>query len=101
MSLHRIAARIDANQVEIVKAFRALGCAVYVIGKPVDLLVAKNGLTRVVEVKDGSKAPSARRLTEDQQKFKDSWPDLVLVVESIADVENAVRAFFPADEFAA
>jgi hypothetical protein len=101
MSLYRIAPRIDANQTAIVAAFRKLGCAVEIITKPVDLAVARNGRTLLVEVKDGAKSPSQRRLTPAQQKFRDSWPDMVPIVESIADVEYVVRAFFPADESAA
>jgi hypothetical protein len=61
--------RIDANQPEIVKAFRQLGCEVAITsnlghGFP-DLIVGKPKRQKVVlvEVKDGSKPPSARKLT--------------------------------------
>jgi hypothetical protein len=100
VSLYRIAPRVDANQTAIVAAFRKLGCAVEIITKPVDLAVARNGRTLLVEVKDGAKSPSQRRLTPAQQKFRASWPDDVPVVESVEDVEKVVRFYFEQDRAA-
>jgi hypothetical protein len=38
-----------------------------------DLLVGYHGRTMLLEVKDGKKPPSARRLTELEQEFFDTW----------------------------
>jgi hypothetical protein len=65
----RYAARVDANQQEIVKALREAGAFVWIIGLPVDLLVGFSGQTFLVEVKDGSK----KRLTKLQEDFFASW----------------------------
>ena len=65
----RYAARVDANQQQVVSALRAAGCYVYVIGLPVDLLVGYNGQTYLVEIKDGSK----KALTRLQQDFFGNW----------------------------
>lgn len=65
----RYAARVDANQAQIVSALRAAGAYVWVIGLPVDLLVGFAGQTYLVEVKDGSK----KHLTKLQQDFFASW----------------------------
>jgi hypothetical protein len=65
----RYAARVDANQQEIVKALRDAGAFVWIIGLPVDLLVGFGGQTFLVEVKDGSK----KRLTKLQEDFFASW----------------------------
>ena len=65
----RYAARVDANQQEIVKALREAGAYVWIIGLPVDLLVGFDGQTFLVEVKDGSK----KRLTKLQEDFFASW----------------------------
>ena len=72
----RRAARVDDNQMEIVRAMRAVGAIVRVItqgdGLP-DLLVGYNGHTILMEIKDGNKPPSARKLTDNEQKFFDEW----------------------------
>ena len=61
---------------EIVRAMRAVGATVRVItqgdGLP-DLLVGYNGHTILMEIKDGNKPPSARKLTDNEQKFFDEW----------------------------
>ena len=75
----RRAARTDANQAEIVAALRKAGASVTSLagvadGCP-DLLVGRAGQTLLMEVKDGTKKPSDRKLTPDQQAY---------VVEQIA-----------------
>jgi hypothetical protein len=90
----RRAAKIDANQPDIVKALRSLGAFVQPLhtvgaGCP-DLLVAFRGQTILVEVKDGSLPPSARRLTPDQQVWHASWTGGPLAI--VTDVEGAIRA---------
>jgi len=65
----RYAARVDANQAEIVKALRDAGAYVWIIGLPVDLLVGYKNKTFLVEIKDGSK----KRLTALQDDFFNSW----------------------------
>ena len=73
----RRAAKIDANQEQIVEALRAVGASVQTlaaIGKGVpDLLVGYQGKTLLLEIKDGRKPPSERRLTEDQLKWHGAW----------------------------
>lgn len=83
----RRAARVDDNQMEIVRAMRAVGATVRVItqgdGLP-DLLVGYNGHTILMEIKDGNKPPSARKLTDNEQKFFDEWKGGALYkVESV------------------
>ena len=65
----RYAARVDANQTQIVSALRAAGAYVWIIGLPVDLLVGYKGHTFMVEIKDGSK----KRLTKLQADFFENW----------------------------
>jgi hypothetical protein len=65
----RRAARVDANQAQIVSALRSAGAYVWVIGLPVDLLVGYKNHTFLVEIKDG---PS-KRLTKLQQDFFENW----------------------------
>ena len=83
----RRAAKIDDNQPEIVEAARRMGCSVqplHSVGKGCpDLLVGISGINDLWEVKDGSKPPSARRLTPDQIEWHDAWRGHVQVVDSV------------------
>ena len=84
------AKKVDRNQAEIVKAYRDLGFSVYScapMGKGFpDLVVGIYGITDLVEVKDGEKPPSARKLTPDQVTFFNDWKGSVRVVNNIDDV---------------
>lgn len=90
----RRAAKIDANQPEIVQALRATGCTVHSTaaigaGFP-DLIVGKQGVTVLMEVKDGRKPPSARDLTPDQTKWHAEWKGAQVVV--VLCIEDALQA---------
>ena len=85
----RRANKIDANQNDVVAALRKAGATVRIIsqgeGIP-DLLVGYRGRTALLEVKDGDKPPSARKLTAAEQKFFDEWTgDICMIVESVED----------------
>ncbi len=86
----RTRARVDKNQPEIVAAFRKLGYSVlhlHQIGKGCpDLLVAKDGVSTLVEVKDGDKPPSARKLTPDEREFHDTWRGNIVIINSVDEV---------------
>jgi hypothetical protein len=90
----RRAAKVDANQAEIVAALRKIGASVQPLhavgaGCP-DLLVGWRGITTLLEVKDGKKPPSARKLTEDQVRWHAEWRGQVTVVETIEQAIEAV-----------
>ena len=75
MSFRR-AAKVDDNQKEIVALFRKLGWTVLIISQLkncCDIIVSKNGRTVAVEIKDGNKPPSARKLSDGEIKFRDGW----------------------------
>jgi hypothetical protein len=65
----RYAARVDANQDQIVVALRAAGAYVWIIGLPVDLLVGYKGHTFLVEIKTDAR----KRLTALQRDFFENW----------------------------
>lgn len=81
----RRAARVDANQEQIVSALRAAGAYVWVIGLPVDLLVGYKGHTFLVEIKTDSK----KRLTKLQADFFENWMGGTLC--RIDNAESALR----------
>ena len=95
----RRAARRDAGEQDIIKAMREAGAFVKVINDEgtFDLLVGHTGTsgrfyTLLLEVKDGTKPPSARRLTDAEQKFHDTWPgDNLHIVNSVEEALALLR----------
>ena len=87
----RTAAKVDANQPEIVKALRTIpGCKVESIaamgkGLP-DLLIGWMGDNYLIELKDGDKPPSKRKLTPDEKRFHSKWTGQVAVCNDLAEV---------------
>lgn len=95
-------ARIDDNQQTIVSALEAMGWLVKSTaqlgnGFP-DLVIAKHGRLVLVEVKDGSKSPSRRQLTEDEigchLHFKAHGVDVLLIacVDDLAILDRDARS---------
>ena len=86
--MHR-AAKVDANQAIITQALRQMGATVtptHTVGNGFpDLAVGFQGVTLLVEIKDGSKPPSKRKLTPDEQEWHDNWRGQVAIVESVED----------------
>lgn len=91
----RRAARVDANQAEIVQALRKLGAAVtaiHMVGKGVsDLLVSYRQKWFVLEVKDGAKPPSARELTADEKTWIGEQRAPVYIVTSAHEAVEFIR----------
>lgn len=88
----RTAARVDANQNQVIAALRRVGATVEPIhmlgkGRP-DLLVGFRGQNYLLELKDGSKPPSARRLTPDEERWRADWRGQAAVA---GDIESALR----------
>ncbi len=81
----RYAARVDANQEQIVSALRGAGAYVWIIGLPVDLLVGYKNHTFLVEIKTDSK----KRLTKLQAEFFENWSGSTLA--RIDSPEAALR----------
>lgn len=88
--MKRYALRKDANQSEIVDALRKAGCSVEVMHEPCDLLVGIAGRNVLLELKDGNKPPSARKLTGAQIRFRQLWRGQYAVVENAAQALKEV-----------
>lgn len=91
----RRAAKIDANQPEIVEAFRKAGCSVtptHAAGKGFpDLCVGYRGKTYLCEIKDGSLSWSRRVLTDAQVEWFDNWRGHAVVVETVEEALAMVK----------
>ena len=88
------ACRIDRNQPEIVKHFRDNGFTVLLIHtlkNCCDIIISKDLKTACIEIKDGLKPKSQRKLTEGELKFKESWQGLYFIVESVEDANKIIN----------
>ena len=87
--------RTDANTIEIVDALRKVG-AVWVdcTGDPrigFDGLIAFRSSLLAVELKDGKKAPSARRLTDNEAKRAYQLAHVGVTVHVINNCDEALK----------
>ena len=87
----------DDNHNEISKFYTDRHCSVldtHELKNCFDILVAKDGVTVAIEIKDGEKPPSKRKLTEGEFKFSISWRGKYCVVENLDDAERVYQEFF-------
>ena len=91
--------RVDENHAAIVDLLREFGCSVISTagvgdGFP-DLVVGFQGVTHLIEIKDGDKSPSRRRLTDDEREWHATWHgEAVYVLESAREAEQLVRQWY-------
>jgi len=87
-------AKADANQPEIVAALRKAGADIrHVHDSPrsgFDIVVLYMGSTVLVEIKDGKKPPSQRKLKKSEQECKDQCFKHLCWFEIITSVEEAL-----------
>lgn len=82
------ARRTDSNNDEIAKAAEALGVRVHRTNREWDQTWQYGGLTMLVEVKDGSKPPSARKLTKAEEITHSKMT--IRIIKDLSDVKGAV-----------
>lgn len=92
----RRAARKDANEPELRKTWLRIGGSWLSItpiegGEP-DALLGFRGRMQLVEIKDGTRPPSERKLRDNQVKWHRTWRgDPVRVVLGAKDLEQLAR----------
>lgn len=92
----RRAARVDANQIDIVRTLRGAGASVQSLaahgqGVP-DILVGFRGLNFLMEIKDSAKQPSKRQLTVDESQWHQAWQGQIAVVLTPLDALKVIGA---------
>ncbi len=79
--------RTDANQKEIIEALGAIGCTVYPMARPVDLLVGRDAHNYLLEVKNKD---GLDELTDFQRKWIPAWKGQVRIVHSAEEAIECV-----------
>jgi len=83
--------KTDANQTDIVEKLRRIpgitvaSTASLGNGFP-DIVVGFRGRSHLIEIKDGAKTASRRKLTPDEIKFKDKWTGCYFVGNSFDEI---------------
>ena len=98
--------KVDLNQPAIVKQFRALGCTVCILssvgnGVP-DILISKRIgsplrdkdvlWSALIEIKDGTKPASGRKLTPLEDAFHKSWQGEIYVISSEQEAIDLINS---------
>jgi hypothetical protein len=89
--------RKDANHGEVSDDLRAAGWSVLDLAKhgvSVDLVVGKPFFAALVEIKDGSKPASARKLTLAELELKANWEGPYIVALSGEDALRQLDALY-------
>ncbi len=90
----RLHGRTDANHSAIVEALRGIGASVVSLadlgGGIPDLLIGFRGVNLLLEVKDGDKPISQRKLTRAEEKFFEEWRGRVFLAVDVEDAVNIV-----------
>ena len=89
-------AKVDANQAEIVAALRRVGASVLdlssVGGGCPDIQAGYKNVNYNMEIKDGDKYESQRKLTPAQVAWHRDWRGQVCVVETVDEALRAIGA---------
>lgn len=78
----RWAAKVDANQAELIAVLEKCGATVYIIKEPVDLLVGYMGVTCAVEVKN---VKGKNRQTKQQIEFFKEFKGMKWIIRDVGD----------------
>ena len=85
--------RTDSNHSEIIKALRKIPnlsvFSTHEVGKGFpDIVIGYKGINYLIEIKDGKKPPSARKLTDSEVKFHQDWRGQIKIVNNLDEVLN-------------
>ena len=85
--------RTDRNHAEIINALRKIPnisvFSTHEVGKGFpDIVIGYKGINYLIEIKDGNKPPSARKLTEAELQFHSNWRGQIKIVNNLDEVLN-------------
>lgn len=93
----RRAAKKDDNQAELERVLKACGCSVAdtsrLGGGFPDLVVGVAGVNVMIEVKDGDKTPSRRKLTPAELDWHRAWKGTVHIVHDASEALQLVARY--------
>jgi len=83
--------RTDSNHAEIIKALRNIPnlsvFSTHEVGKGFpDIVIGYKGINYLIEIKDGNKPPSARKLTPDEVKFHQEWSGQISIIKNLDEL---------------
>jgi hypothetical protein len=83
--------RTDSNHAEIIKALRKIPklsvFSTHEVGKGFpDIVIGYKGINYLIEIKDGNKPPSARKLTPDEVKFHHEWHGQIAIIKNLDEL---------------
>ena len=83
--------RTDSNHAEIIKALRKIPnlsvFSTHEVGKGFpDIVIGYKGINYLIEIKDGKKPPSARKLTPDEVKFHQEWSGQISIIKNLDEL---------------
>jgi len=91
--MNRYARRTDANHSAIARALEQIGVGVHdtsALGEFVDLITVQAGVIRFLEVKDGDKSPSRRKLTLAQVRLHEMFRVHGCKIHVVTSVDEAL-----------
>jgi hypothetical protein len=85
--------RTDRNHAEIINALRKIPnlsvFSTHEVGKGFpDIVIGYKGVNYLIEIKDGNKPPSARKLTDAELQFHSNWKGQIKIVNNLDEVLN-------------
>ena len=85
--------RTDRNHAEIINALRKIPnlsvFSTHEVGKGFpDIVIGYKGVNYLIEIKDGNKPPSARKLTDAELQFHSNWRGQIKIVNNLNEVLN-------------
>lgn len=85
--------RTDRNHAEIINALRKIPnlsvFSTHEVGKGFpDIVIGYKGVNYLIEIKDGNKPPSARKLTDAELQFHSNWRGQIKIVNNLDEVLN-------------
>jgi hypothetical protein len=88
------AKKIDTNQNLIVTQLRKCGVSVAItsmVGKGFpDLIIGRAGQNFLIELKDGNKSKSRKKLTLLEETFFQSWTGQINIAENFDEIKNII-----------